>query len=111
MCLLSLVTIMGTAMMASLLGDWKITVKGPVEKQVKRLCHKHTVKSYPKIFLLRLCYDLLFLIKFNINSLKLHDLNTFCQDSGFYHQKKYDFSQIPKGYIYATCVLTQGLQA
>lgn len=106
-----MVTIMGTAMMASLLGDWKITVKGPVEKQVKRLCHKHTVKSYPKIFLLRLCYDLLFLIKFNINSLKLHDLNTFCQDSGFYHQKKYDFSQIPKGYIYATYVLIQGLQA
>lgn len=88
-------------MMASLLGDWKITVKGPVEKQVKRLCHKHTVKSYPKIFLLRLCYDLLFLIKFNINSLKLHDLNTFCQD---WFLSKYDFSQIPKGYIYATYV-------
>lgn len=51
-----MVTIMGTAMMASLLGDWKITVKGPVEKQVKRLCHKHgekLSKDFSASFVLR----------------------------------------------------------
>lgn len=52
-----MVTMMVTIiMMASLLGDWKITVKGPVEKQVKRLCHKHgekLSKDFSASFVLR----------------------------------------------------------